>query len=111
MIHKNRVHLHLAEGKRHFTQPTDIDFPGELAHRYREERRSHRLGHDFFEAGASPVEPYKANHVFSIVSRRKKREPLDVVPMRMRDQEGVLYWLRPKLVVHSNKQLANLCDG
>src|SRR5437899_7231784 len=57
MIYKNRVHLHLAEGKRHFTQPTDVDFPGELAHRYREERRLHWLGKNFAEGGTGAVEP------------------------------------------------------
>src|SRR5262249_48391668 len=86
MIHKNRLHSHLAERKRHFAQPTDVDLPGELAHRYREERRPHRLGHNLTEGGPGPVETEDPNLIVRIVRGLEKREALDVVPMRVSDQ-------------------------
>ncbi len=102
MIYEGCVNVHLTEGKFHLAQFVDVHSRGELAHRDGKERRLHGLRHDFAERCAGAIKTENANLVLGIVRGLEKWEPLDVVPVRMGNEQGEFYRSRLKFSVESD---------
>ena len=87
MIYERCVNVQFTERELHLVQFVNVHFRGELAHRDGKERRFHRLGHDFAERRPGAIKTENANFVFGIVRGLKKWEALDVVPVRVSNQQ------------------------
>src|SRR6266404_7192101 len=111
MIYEFSLHLHLAESELHVGQFFNVDLPGKLVHCYGEIWCFHRFGENFTKAGTGTVKTQNPNFVFVIVYRLKKRQPVDMVPMSMSNQQRKLDWLRPKFLFQSNSKRADTRAG
>src|SRR5215467_4146506 len=87
MIYKPRADLHSAHHELHFGEFLNVDFGRKFAHRDREKRRLHRLGHNFAKVHIKAVVAADIDFIFLVVRWAKKGQSLDMVPMSMRDQQ------------------------
>src|SRR5437763_16191599 len=83
MIYQCGVNLHFSEGELHVTQLVNHHPGGELTHRNRKERGSHRLSEDVSQSRPCAVKTENANFIIGVVRGFKKWQPLDVGPMRI----------------------------
>src|ERR1051326_661633 len=90
MIYERGADFHFANGKLHLAQVVNVHPRGELTHRNRKEWRFHRLGEDFAERRTGAVKPENADFVVGIVRGLKEGQSLDVVPMRVSNQQRQL---------------------
>src|SRR4029453_11160376 len=96
MIHEGYVNVQFAERELHLVQFVDIHSGGEFTHRYRKERRFHRLRHNLAKCRPGSVKTENTDFVFRIVRRLKKWKALDVVPVGMSNQQREFYRSRLK---------------
>ncbi len=87
MIHERGVNVQFPERELHLVQFVNVHLRGELTHGDGKERRFHGLGHDLAECRPGAIETENANFVFGIVCGLKKWEALDVVPVRVSNQQ------------------------
>src|SRR6266550_1168618 len=104
MIHERGVNVQFPERKLHLVQFVKVHPRGELTHRDGKERRFHGLGHDLAERRPGASETENANFVFGIVRGLKKWEALDVVPVRVSNQQRQPDWLRLEFSVESDTE-------
>src|SRR5215471_13379457 len=111
MIYECGVDIYFAERERHLAQFVNVHLRGQFTHGDRKERRFHRLGYDLAERRACAVKTKNANFVLGIVRRFKKREALDVVPMRVRDQQRKLDRSRLEFFLQSDPEWPDAGPG
>src|SRR4029077_2959211 len=87
MIYERCMNVQFPERELHLVQFVNVHFRGELTHCDRKERRFHRLGHDLAERRPGAIKAENANFVFGIVRWLEKWEALDVVPVRVSNQQ------------------------
>ena len=104
MIYERCVNVQFPKRELHLVQFVDVHFRGELTHRDRKERRFHGLGHDLAERRPGAIKTENANFVFGIVRGLKKWEALDVVPVRVSNQQRQPDWLRLEFSVESDTE-------
>src|SRR5438552_16284446 len=85
MIHELRTDLHLTDLEFHGVELLDDKSTRQVVESYREKRRRHLASENFMQAAVRPVVAINADQILVVVGRNKEREPLDVVPMNMRN--------------------------
>lgn len=92
-------------GEFHLVQLVDRDVARQIDHAEGEKWRLHLSRDDRCQPCTRAFVPEHANLVLALIRRLKKRETLDVVPMRVTDQQRESYWALAKLFreVHPQK--------
>src|SRR5262249_15919511 len=84
---------------------------GKFAHRDGKKWGLHRFSHDFAKACLDPVVAAYTDFIFLFVRRCKKRQPLDMIPMSMRDQQREVDRLRLQFLLQRDPKGANSGTG
>src|SRR3954471_5528010 len=87
MIREFGAHVNFADRKLHLLQFFDRDIAGQILQADREEGSLHLSGENRREPGERAFIPKDAYEILVLVGGKKERQPLDVVPMGVRDQE------------------------
>src|SRR5262245_8159558 len=104
MIYEGRVNVEFTKRELHLVQLVDVHSCRRFPHRDGEERLLHWLGTDLAERCPDAIKTENPNFVFGIVRRLEKRKPLDVIPVRMSNQQREFYRSRLKFSVESDPE-------
>src|SRR3984893_7036192 len=107
MIHEFRTHPHFADVKFHRLKFLDVDLSGKVVQFHRKKWAGHLSLENLVQFGVGPVVAVDSDLVLVIVGGNEKREPLDVIPMNVRDQQAELDRPRAKFVLQSDSELTN----
>ena len=88
MIGKPGLHLHLSDTEAQLFEFLDLNVGRHLAKANREKRALHLAGQDTIQAMASAFIAKDAQMVLRLIHGQKKRQPLDVIPMGVRQQQS-----------------------
>src|SRR4029434_10915964 len=88
MIHKRRFHLYFPDIEFEAFQLRKFDMSRHFLHRNREVRALHLNRKSRFQSLPWPFKSQNSHPIPLIVRRREKWKPLDVIPVRMRDQNS-----------------------
>ena len=88
VVHEHRGHVDLSDLKLAFLQLGHVDVSGHVPHTDRKIRAFHLRGQSGMESFTRTFVSEDPHLVLRTVGRNEKREPLDVIPVRMRNQQG-----------------------
>src|SRR5262249_25558554 len=88
VIHESRSDADVAYRELHLFQFRDLDRAGKILPADREKRHFHLCGQNGGETGARPFISQNANLVLGFVGREKKLQPLNVIPMGVRQKKS-----------------------
>src|SRR6266849_2668506 len=103
VIGKPGANLKLTDGETEVLQLLDLDVGRHLAQADGKERTLHLAGQHVLQAVARSFVAENAEMVLRLIDRQKKRQALDVVPVRVRQQQRQVQ----RLVVELRGQLAS----
>src|ERR1700730_1781650 len=107
MIHKLGLHLHLADVKLHVLKFFDREMTRQLMQANREKGRLHLSGQDRAQTSARSFITQDPDQILAVVGGRKERQTLDVIPVRVCDEERQRDWLRSQLFFQRKTETAN----
>src|SRR4051812_47442602 len=111
MVQKPRVDANVADRKLHLLQLPDFDSPGEISPTHRKERQFHLGGENGGEPVARALIAEDLDRILGLVSREKKRQTLDVVPVRMGKEQMQINRRAPELLVQRKTEFADAGAG
>src|SRR5881394_1916295 len=106
MIQEARAHPDIADSELHLFEFPDLDRAGEVLPTHRKEREFHLGSEDRGEAITRALIAEDVDRVLGLVGGQEKRESLDVVPMRVRQQQRQVYRGAAEFLVQRETQLA-----
>src|SRR5438445_4114180 len=111
MLQKFCVDPHFADRKLHFFEFLDLDRSRQIAPAHRKKWDLHLRGQNGGQPSARALVSQNADRVFGFVSREKKRQALDMVPVRVSEQQCQIDRCGSEFVFQGKAQLANSGAG